>query len=106
MLLKSEVDEDPSEVLIILFEAMIELFDMSLVQETQYFFLELPTTFARNDLNEFYFPVNRFLHDAIQLRVNLSAAVVDIVQVQLKLCHYPSVSWAGSKNQTEGAGSV
>ena len=106
MVLEPEVDEDPSEVFIVLFEAVIELFNMSLVQETQYFFLELPTAFARDDLNEFYFPVNRFLHNAIQLRVDLIAAVVDLVQVQLKLCHYPSVSWAESKNQTEGAGSA
>jgi hypothetical protein len=36
----------------------------------------------------------------------LIAAVVDVVQVQLKFCHCLLVSWVVSKNQTVDAGSA
>lgn len=106
MALEFEVDEDASEIFIVLFEAMIQFLDLWLVQEPQYFLLELPTAFAGDDLNEFDFPVNRFLHNPIKFRVDLIAAVVYVVQVQFKLCHDPLVSSAVSKNQTAGAGSA
>jgi len=98
------MDENPSEVFIVFFDTVIQLFDMSLVQETQHLFLELPAAFAGDNLDEFYFPVNRFFHNTIQLRVDLNAAVVDIVQVEFKLCHDLLISSAVPKTQTGGVG--
>ena len=80
--LELEVDEDPSEVFIVFFDAMVQLFNMSLVQEAKYLLFQLPTSLARDDLNELDFPLNRFLYNTIKLRVDLIAAVVDVVQVE------------------------
>ena len=44
--------------------------------------------------------------DLIESAVDLVTLVVDVVQVEFKFCHFPSVSWVGSKNQTVGAGSA
>ena len=60
---------------------------MSLIQKAQYLLLELSTAFARDDLDQFNFLLDGFLHDAIQLSVDFSAAVVDVVQIQFEFCH-------------------
>ena len=104
--LELEVDEDPPEIFFFFFNAMIQLFNMSLVQEPKYLFLQLSTAFAGDNLDQFYFPVNRFLQNTVKLRVDLIAAIVDVVQVEFKFCHCLLVSWAESKNQTAAAGSA
>lgn len=78
----------PPEILIVLLYAMIQLLDMSLIEKAQNFFLELSASLSRDDLNQCDFPVNRFFDDAVQFRVNLLAAVIDVVQVKFKFCHY------------------
>ena len=99
LFLKLEMDEYPPKVFIILLDPMIKLFDMPLIQKAQHLFLELPTPFARNDLNQFYFSVNGFFHNAIKLRIDLVAAVVNVMQVKLKFCHYFLFSCAVLKSQ-------
>jgi hypothetical protein len=79
LFLELEVDEDPPEVFIVLLEAVIKLFDMSLVQKAQDLFLELSTAFAGDDLDQFDLPVDCFLHNAIQFCIDLFAAIVDVV---------------------------
>src|SRR5690606_15175079 len=64
------------------------LFDVPLIQKTQNFFLELSAAFAGNDLHQRDLPVNGFLHDAVQFRIDLVSAVVDLMQVEFQLCHY------------------
>jgi hypothetical protein len=77
------MDEYPPEVAIVLLDAMIKLSDMSLVQKTQHFFLELPAAFAGDDLDQFYFSIDGFFHNAIQFHIDLVALVVNVVQVKL-----------------------
>jgi hypothetical protein len=96
------MDKNPSEILIILFDAVIKLSDVSLVQKTKHLFLELAAAFAWNDLNEIDLSFKCFLNDTVELRIDLVTAVVNIVQVELKLCH--SLYQAG--NQTGDAGSI
>ena len=75
------MNEYPSKVLIVFFNAVVELLDMSLIQKAQDLLLELSAAFAWDDLNEFDLADNGFFDDAVQFRVNLIAFVVDLVQV-------------------------
>jgi hypothetical protein len=60
---------------------------MSLIQEAQHFLLQLPAAFAGDDLDQVDLLIDRLLHDAVELRVDLIAAVVDLVQVEFEFCH-------------------
>ena len=73
------MNKDAPKVLIILLHAMIQLFDMSLIQKPQNFFLQLPTAFAWDDLDQIDFSVNRFLDDTIQFFVYHLAFVVNVM---------------------------
>lgn len=74
-----EMDEYPSMVLVVFLDAVIKFFDVALIQESQDLLLELSTTFSGNDLNKFDLSIDRFFHDAIKLRVDFLAAVVNIM---------------------------
>ena len=60
-----EVNEYPPKVLVILFDAVIEFFDVALIQKPQHLFLELPAAFAGDDLNQFDLLFDRFFHDTV-----------------------------------------
>jgi hypothetical protein len=77
--LKLEVDEYPPEVFIVLLDAMIKLFDVPLIQKAQDLFLELPAALAGDDLNQFYFPVHCFFHNAIQFCLDLLATIINVM---------------------------
>jgi hypothetical protein len=85
--LELEVNEYPPKILVILLQAVIKLLNMSLIQESQHFLLELAAALARNDLDQLYLPVHGLLDNAIKLRIDLIAAVVDVMQIQFKFCH-------------------
>ena len=74
---EAEVDEDASEVLIVLLNAVIEGFNAGLVQEAKNTLLELATPFAGDDLDQLDALIDRFLDDALQLSVNVAAPIVD-----------------------------
>jgi hypothetical protein len=74
-----EVDKDATEVLVVFFDAMIQLADVRLIQKAQDFFLELPAAFAGNNLDQLNLLGQRFLYDAIEFGVDLTAAIVDVV---------------------------
>lgn len=73
------MNEYPSKILIVFFDAVIELLNVSLIQKAQHLLLELSAAFAGDDLNEFDLAVNGFFDDAVEFRVNLIAFVVDLV---------------------------
>jgi hypothetical protein len=83
-----EMDEYPPEILVILFDTVIQFLDVSLIKKPQDFFLELSAALAGDDLHQFDFSVNRLFHNAIEFRVYLVSAIVDFVQVEFELCHY------------------
>jgi hypothetical protein len=84
------MNENPPEVFVIFLETMIKLFDVSLVQEAQHLFLELPATLTGDNLDQLDFSINGFLDDAIQLGVDLVAAIIDVMQVEFEFCHTKS----------------
>ena len=85
------MNKDAAEIFIILLYAVIQLLDVTLIQEAQHFLLELPAALAGDDLDQFDLALERFFHDAIQLRIDLLAAVVDVVQIQFEFCHVKSI---------------
>jgi hypothetical protein len=93
----------PPEILIIFLYAMIQLLDVILIEKAQDFFLQLPAAFAWNDFNERNFLLDCLFHDAVQFRVNLLTAVVDVVQVELEFCHY--FFFLSAENRTAGVDS-
>ena len=85
------MNKDAAEVLVIFFDAMIQRADVRLIQEAQHFLLELSAALAGDDLDQFDLALERFFHDAVQLRIDLLAAVVDVVQIQFEFSHVKSI---------------
>jgi len=92
------MNKNPPEVFIILLDAVIKLFDVSLIEKPQNFLLKLPTAFARDDFDETDFLFKRLFNDAIELGVDLVAMLIDVVQVELKFCHYFFFSFGRNSN--------
>ena len=82
-----EMDKDATKVAVVLFDAVIELADVRLIQKSQHLFLELPAPFPRDNFDEINSLVERFLHNPIQFGVNLATAIVDVVQIEFEFCH-------------------
>ena len=84
-----KVDKDAAEVAVVLFHPVVQLADMRLIEETEDLFLELPAPFAGDDFDEIDLFVDRFLDDPVEFGIDLTAAVVDVVQIELEFCHFP-----------------
>jgi hypothetical protein len=76
---KLEVDKYPPEVFIVFFNTVIQLFDMTLIQKSQDFFLELSAAFAWDNFHQCNFSVNSFFNDSIEFFIDLIALVVNIM---------------------------
>lgn len=79
------MDEDPAEVVRVLFDAVVEDLDLLLVEKTQYVLLELTTPLTRNNLNEPNSLVDRLVNDLSKGAVDIVPAVVDLVQIEFQL---------------------
>ena len=88
-----EMHKNATEILVILFDAVIHGADMLLVEKAQDALFELSAALARDDLHERDAFVNRFLHDAIQFGFDLVAAIVDVVQIKFEFCHTLILLW-------------
>ena len=98
LLLKLEMNKNPPEVFIVLLDAVIKLFDVSLIEKPHNFLLELPTAFARDDFDETDFLFKCLFNDAIEFRIDLVTAVIDVMQVEFKFCHYFFFSFGRNSN--------
>lgn len=76
------MNEDATEIFVVFFHAMIQLFDMVLIQEPQHFFLELTAALAWDNFNKIDLSVNCFFHDLVEFFVDQIAFVVNIMQIQ------------------------
>jgi hypothetical protein len=81
------MNEDASEVFVILLHTVIKRTYLWLVEKTQDTLLQLPAAFARNNLYQFDALVDCILHDAVEFDFDLVAVVVDVVQVKFEFCH-------------------
>ena len=78
----SEMDENATVILVVLFDPVVKFLDMPLIEKTQYLLLELSAAFAGDDFDKGYFLVNGFFDDAVEFLVDLVAFVVDVVEVE------------------------
>ena len=75
------MDEDPSEVLIVFFHAVVELFDIRLGQKTQHLFLKLALAFAGDNFHRSDPFLHGFRHHPVQFRFDFIAFIKNVVQV-------------------------
>ncbi len=87
MRLKLKIDKQPPEILAVLINAVVFLFDMLLVEKLQYPLFQLSGAFSRDDLHGFDFLLNRLVDDILKLPVDLVAFVVDVVKVEFQFGH-------------------
>ena len=79
-----EVDEEPTVVLRILIDPVIERLDPLLLQKADHLLLELTAPFPRDDFDGLDLLVDRLLDHPLELRFDEMAPVVDVVKVQLE----------------------
>jgi MoxR-like ATPase len=82
-----EMHKDSTVIFGVFFKSMILAADVRLVEKAQHFLFELPTAFARDDLYQFDFAIDRVFDDAVELRIDLSTTVVNVMQVQFEFRH-------------------
>src|ERR1022692_877977 len=82
-LLPAKMDEYPAEVLGVLLDSVIQGLDVLAIEKAQYMLLELPGALARNNLDEWCLRPGGLVEDVLQGLVDVPAAVVDIVQIEL-----------------------
>ena len=87
LFLVSEMHKNPPKVLAVLFDPVVDLFNLTLVQKPQDPFLELAASLARNDFDKFDPFFDRLANHAVQLNFEQIALVVDVVEVKFELGH-------------------
>jgi hypothetical protein len=99
----AEMDEEAAEVFGVFFDAVVEGFDVFLLEELEDAFFEDAAppnfAFAGDDFDEGDFFVEGFLDDVVEGGFNLGAAVEDVVEVEDEFGHGVWVSGNG-----DGAG--
>jgi hypothetical protein len=64
-MLKPEMDEYPPVIFVILFDPVIQFFDMSLIEKSQNLLFELTAAFAGDDLDQGDLPVYCLFDNAV-----------------------------------------
>lgn len=85
LLLPPKMHEQPPEVLRVLLDAVVERLDLLLLQEPDDLLLELAGALAGDDLHHRRLLRDRLVDYRSQGAVDVGAAVVDVVQVELEL---------------------
>jgi len=73
------MDEDPPEILVVFLNAVIERFDVFLLQKTQNALFELAAALAGDDLHYGDPLVERFPEDTVEFSVDGPALIKDVV---------------------------
>ncbi len=84
ILLPTEVDEEATEIFAVLLDAVVERFDLFLLEEPQNVFLELSRSFARNDLDHRRVLLHCFFDNIVQRFVNIAPFIEDVVQIEFE----------------------
>src|SRR6266581_55524 len=84
-LLPAEVNEDPAEILRVLFHPVIERSDLLLVEEPEHTFLQLTRALAWDDLDDRRLFPHRLVEDLPKRPVDVVTPIVDVVKVQFQL---------------------
>lgn len=84
---EAEIDKQPSEILTVIFNAVIQRLDMGLLQKAFHLLSQLTAAFAGYDLHlpDLFF--NSIVEGLLQGPVNRPAVVVNVVKVQFYPAH-------------------
>jgi hypothetical protein len=85
LLLGPEMDEDPSEIVGVLFDPVVQRLDLLLVEEAQYALFQLAASFPGDDLDRPGLFGHGLVDDGPQGAIDVIPSVVDLVKVQLEL---------------------
>src|SRR5664280_449893 len=77
--------EDAAKVVGVLLHSVVQGLDLLLIQKAQNVLLEGTRALARNDLDQWCLLQDRLVDDGAQCTVDVSAVVVDVMQVELEL---------------------
>jgi hypothetical protein len=77
----------PPEILVVLLNAMIEGFDVGLVEVAKNFLFELAAALAGDDFDEGDLFTDGLVNDAVKFLVQGAAVVIDVVQVEFEFGH-------------------
>ena len=77
----SEVNKYPSEVGIVLVDAVVELLNVLLIEEAEDMLLELPAPLPWDNLDQGDFLFDSFLDDAVEFGLDCLSLVEDVVEV-------------------------
>jgi len=78
----AEMDPEAAEVFGVFFEAMVEGFDVFLLEEFEDAFFEDAGAFAGDDFDEGDFAVDGLVDNVVEGGIDLLAAVEDVVEVE------------------------
>ena len=79
------MDEDSTEVVRVLLDAVVESLDLLLVKEAQDVLFQLSASLAGNDLNEAYSLLDGLIDDLVQRAIDVPATVVDVMKIEFQL---------------------
>lgn len=94
----AEVDEDPPEIFVVFFQAVIEGTDVGLIEKAQDVLFQLAAALAGDDFDQIDAVVYSFLDDPIQFSLNAIPPIVDVVEIEFQLCHRVSQVQRSSYN--------
>ncbi len=78
------MDEHTPEVMGVLLNPVVERLNLLLVEEAQDPLLQLPASLSGNDLDETDFFLYRLVNDGPKRAIDVAAAIVDVVQIELE----------------------
>ena len=82
-----ETHEQSAEIIAVLIDPMVHLFDVWLLEEADHLLFQLTTSFSGNDLHHGDTLVHGLLHDVVERAVNIFSLVEDLVQIEFQFGH-------------------
>lgn len=82
LILKLEVNKQPTEIIAVFIYPVVFLFDMFLIQKFEHSFFELSRSFAGNDFDRFDALFNRLINNVVEFPIYLVTLVVYVVKIE------------------------
>lgn len=82
-----ETHEQSAEIIAVLIDPMVHLFDVWLLEEADHLLFQLTTSFSGNDLHHRNTFVHGLLYDIVQRTVDVLSLIEDIVQIEFQFGH-------------------
>ena len=74
--------EYPAKILVVLLKAVVQLFNILLVEETKHAFFQLSRALAGDNLYQSNLLFYSFRDNPVEFRINREALIINVVQIQ------------------------